>query len=156
MRALVPIVVVALTASTAALAHHGPHCDPHLKNRTPEEVLASHRAALAVGDWATVRCNYDDDAVVINDGGVTEGADDIVADLQFIASLIGTAVPVVVQQQVVSILSGDTHMARVLFTITTPCLDVPDGADTYVIKRGKIVAQTAHGFPVFKCLPPPG
>jgi len=148
------VIASLLLASTAAFAHH-PRCDPHLKNRTPEEVLDSHRAALAAGDWAAVRCNYADDAVVINDGGVTEGADDIVADLQFIASLIGTAVPVVVQQQVVSILSGDTHMARVLFTITTPCLDVPDGADTYVIKRGKIVAQTAHGFPVFKCLPPP-
>jgi ketosteroid isomerase-like protein len=152
MRSLV--IVSFLLASTAGFAN--PKCDPHLTTRTPEEVLDSHRAALAAEDWVAVRCNYADDAVVLNDGGITEGADDIVHDLQFISALIGGAIPVVVSQQVVSILNSDTFLARVLYSISTPCLDVPDGADSYIIKNGKIVAQTAHGFPVFKCFPPPG
>jgi hypothetical protein len=60
------------------------------------------------------------------------------------------------QEIVVSILDNRTHMVRTLFSITTPCVDINDGTDTYIIRDGRIQAQTAHGFPTFKCGPPPG
>lgn len=47
--------------------------------------------------------------------------------------------------------TSPTHMTRLLFTIDTPCVTVPDGIDTYIIRSGQIHAQTSHGFPVFHC-----
>jgi hypothetical protein len=153
MKAIALAATVFLIASGA---HAKGRCDPALKHRSAAEVLESHRAALAAGDWATARCNYAEDAVVINDGGVTTGRDTIIGELQFLASLFGGLIPSVTQEVIVSVLNDRAEMGRVLFTITTQCLDIPDGVDTYVIKNGQIQAQTAHGFPVFKCGPPPG
>src|SRR5581483_8967350 len=80
-----------------------------LETRTPEQVLASHRRALAARDWAEVRLNYADDAVVISDMGVTAGADAIVADLKAIVASLGPAVPTVRRQEMVP-LDERTHM----------------------------------------------
>lgn len=124
-----------------------------LRNRSAEEVLEAHRAALAAGDYASARCNYAEDAVVVNDGGTTTGRDNIIAELQALGGLFGGIIPIVNQEVIVSILNDRAEMARVLFSITTTCVDIPDGVDTYIIKNGKIQAQTAHGFPVFKCAP---
>jgi hypothetical protein len=150
------LVVTALAVSAAPAGAKQPKCDHSLKDRSAEEVLDDHRAALAVGDWEAVGCNYAEDAKVISDGGVIEGRDAIVAALQGFAGFFGGAVPMVNEEVIVQILNHNTDMARVLFSISTPCVDIPDGADTYIIKKGKIEAQTAHGFPVFKCGPPPG
>ncbi|HZP49416.1 MAG TPA: nuclear transport factor 2 family protein [Vicinamibacterales bacterium] len=117
-----------------------------METRTPEQVLASHRRALAARDWAAVRLNYADDAVVISDMGVTAGADAIVADLKAIVASLGPAVPTVRRQEIVP-LDECTHMVRVLFSVATPALDVPDGVDTYFVRQGRIVGQTAHGAP---------
>ncbi len=117
--------------------------------RPPEEVLESHRRALAERDWPAVRRNYAHDAIVITDIGVTTGVNAIVAELQTIVASAGAATPVLRHQQIVT-LDDRTHVARVLFAITTPRFDVPDGVDTYVIRDGVIVAQTAHGVPLFK------
>ncbi|MDP2344553.1 MAG: nuclear transport factor 2 family protein [Deltaproteobacteria bacterium] len=153
MRAIALTGLVFLLASAADAK---PRCDPSLRHRTAAEVMESHRAALSAGDWETARCNYAPDAVVINDGGVTEGRDAIIGQLQFLGSLFGGLIPSVTQEVVVSILNDRAEMVRLLFTISTQCLDIPDGVDTYIVKNGQIQAQTAHGFPVFKCGPPPG
>ena len=136
-------------AATPADAVHTAATAPRLASRTPEQVLDSHRNALAAHDWPAVRLNYADDAIVISDFGVTAGADAIVADLKAIAASLGPAIPVVRQQQVVPLGDG-AHMVRLLFAITTSKIDVPDGVDTYIVRRGRIVGQTAHGAPVVK------
>lgn len=147
------ILAVSLLA-VPAFAHGRDRCnDRALRNRSAEEVLEAHRAALAAGDYAAARCNYAEDAVVVNDGGVTIGRDNIIADLQALGGLFGGIIPIVNQEVIVSILNDRAEMGRVLFSITTPCIDIPDGVDTYIVKNGKIQAQTAHGFPVFKCAP---
>ena len=150
-----------LAATLAIVAAAGPaaarpRCDPSLRHRSAEQVLAAHRAALATGDWDAARCNYAEDAVVINDGGVAVGVDTIIGQLQFLGSLFGGLIPVVTQEVTVSILNDRAEMVRLLFSISTQCLDIPDGVDTYIIQNGQIQAQTAHGFPLFKCGPPPG
>lgn len=133
----------AITAIEAAAAADD---EAGLSTRTPEQVLESHRHAIAARDWPTVRCNYAADAIVISDLGVTVGADAIVAELETITASIHPAMPVVREQQVVAVGSG-THMVRVLFTLTAPFVDVPDGIDTYIVRQGRIVGQTAHGVP---------
>lgn len=168
MRHILVITVLGLFASVGADAHdrdrrgrgHNDHdhhrqCARSLNNRTAEQVLESHRAALNAGDFDAVSCNYAEDAVVIADGNVTHGRDNIVADLEMIAGLFGGVFPIVNQQTVVSILRDRAEMAQVLFSIETQCVAIEDGADTYIIKDGKIQAQTSHGFPTFTC-PPPG
>lgn len=128
-------------------------CPSDLDKRTPEEVLADLRAAVAAGDMDAAMCNYDLDAVRISDGGVDVTHDEIRAALEFELALFGGTLPVVVQEIVVPApaASSKTHLVRVLFTIDTSCVSVPDGVETYVIEKGLIQGQTWHGFPVFHC-----
>lgn len=158
MRHLAFAVAVAALVASSASAHggrgHHRDCARSLNNRTADQVLDDHRAALAAGDWDAVGCNYAEDAVVISDQGTISGREDIVAALQGLSGFLGGAIPMVVEEVIVSILNDRAEMGRVLFSVTTPCVDIPDGADTYIIKNGKIQAQTAHGLPVFKCAPP--
>ncbi len=159
------IVLAVSMLALPALAHGGndrprpPRPPRHecnerqIRSRSAEEVLISHRAALAAGDWDQVACNYTEDAVVITDGGVIEGRANTVIALQQLSGFFGGTIPMVNEEVIVSIMNDRAEMARVLFSINSPCVDINDGADTYVIKNGRIQAQTAHGFPTFKCAP---
>lgn len=151
------LAILVTTCATSALASPSDiECPKGWRHRTPEQVLADHRAALAAGDVALdVQCNYARDAVVISDQGVDRGREAIALSLQGLVAFFGGAVPLVHSEIVVSVLNPNTHMVKLLFSVETPCIDVPDGVDTYVIRHGQIHAQTAHGFPVFKCGPPP-
>jgi hypothetical protein len=126
-------------------------CSPELKERAPEQVLADHRAALAAQDWDAARCNFHPDAKMISDSGVSEGVDAIIAEFQQLATFFGGYLPAVYSEIVLSILDSDRYMARVLYFFDTPCVDVGDGADTYIIRKGQIVALTTHGFASFSC-----
>jgi hypothetical protein len=149
------VVTIALIGAGAANAGDG-LCPPQHKNRTPEQVLEDHRAWLAQGDVdRDVQCNYARDAVVVSDMGVDEGRDAIRLSLLGLVQFFGGAVPAVHSEVVVTVMNDRTHLAKVLFSVETPCISVPDGIDTYVIKNGQIHAQAAHGFPVFTCGPPP-
>lgn len=148
-------IVIALTFLTLpALANgqaKGRDCAPELEHRSAAEVLEAHRAALNAGDWDAVACNYAADAIVISDQGVTHGRENVVLDLQGLAGLFGGTFPQVNQEVIVSVLNDKAEMARVLWYITLPCVSINDGADTYIIKKGQIHSQTAHGFPTFTC-----
>ncbi len=158
---MMAFAAVFMTLAQAAYAHGddgegggNAGCAPGLKNRTAAQVLVAHRAALAAGDWLAVGCNYGKNAKVISDQGVTTGRADIVLALQGLSGFFGGTIPMLNQEVIVTILGGNTEMARVLFSITTPCVTIADGVDTYIIKDGRIQAQTAHGFPTFTCAPP--
>lgn len=153
MQRLLALVVMTLAGSAAA---HDGDCPRGYRDRTAEEVLADHRAWLAVGDVdRDADCNYAIDAVVVSDQGVDQGREAIRASLQGFVNFFGGVVPIVHSEVVVTVLNNRTYLVRLLFAVETPCVDVPDGADTYVVKRGQIHGQTSHGFPVFKCAPPP-
>jgi hypothetical protein len=123
----------------------------NLHQRTPPLVLAAFRAARAAGDWDVVRCNLDEDAVMISDNDVTNGADEIILELQALRTFFQGATPTVYSEIVVNVLGGNRSMVRQLHFIDTPCVDMPDGTDTYIIKAGQIAAITSHGFFVFSC-----
>lgn len=137
-------------ALTTVGANAAQQCDPGTFKRTAEQVLEDHRAALAAGNLDAVSCNYASDAVVIGDGGIDTGHDQIRSSLRFFLAIFDGTQPQVVQQVVVAT-TGREEVVRLLFTIDTPCIVVPDGIDTYVIKRGQIHSQTSHGFPIFQC-----
>ncbi|HUG38057.1 MAG TPA: hypothetical protein VML54_13955 [Candidatus Limnocylindrales bacterium] len=60
--------------------------------------------------------------------------------------MFGGAVPTVTEEIIEPILNGPhTHMVRLRFELTLLFGSIPDGLDTYIITRGRIVAQTAHG-----------
>lgn len=145
-----------LAAAVAALTPPPPplpaFCGPAALERTPEEVLNDHFDGLAAGDLDRVYCNYHPDAQLIGDGGIDQGQDAIRSTWDFFLQVYGGAQPNRIQQLVVP-LDHETHLVRLLFTVDTPCVAVPDGVDTYVIRRGQIHAQTHHAFPVFLCLP---
>jgi hypothetical protein len=42
-------------------------------------------------------------------------------------------------------MNGHTSIVRLRFTLILPFGSIPDGLDTYVITKGRIVGQTAHG-----------
>ncbi len=146
---LMVLTVVAAGLVWAGTATAG--CAPELKDRTPQQVLADHRAALAAEDWDAARCNFHPDAQMISDNGVSEGVEPIIAEFQALAAFFGGNFDQVYQEIVVSILDSERHLARVLYTVDTTCSDVPDGIDTFIIRRGRIVARTTHGFIVFTC-----
>jgi hypothetical protein len=127
------------------------HCPSNLHQRSPEQVLDDHRAALAAGDFDAAICNYATDAIVIGDGGIDTGHEQIRSSLEFFNRVFEGTQPQVIQQIVVDVLTNQTSMVRLLFTIDHPCISVPDGIDTYIIRRGLIHGQTSHAFPVFTC-----
>jgi hypothetical protein len=146
------LMVLAVVAAGLAWAETATAaCSRELHERTPQQVLADHRAAITAGDWDAARCNFHPDAVLISDNGVSQGADAIVAEYQALVAFFGGNFDQVYQEIVVSILDSEKYMARVLYTVDTACSDVPDGIDIYLIRRGRIVALTTHGFIVFTC-----
>lgn len=89
---------------------------------------------------------------MISDNGVSTGVNPIVAEFQALVAFFGGTTPTVYSEIVVTIPPGDNRfMVRTLSFIDTVCVDVPDGTETYVIKGGKIVSLTTHGFFVFSC-----
>jgi hypothetical protein len=147
------VALIALAALPARV-RGGEACPAGSEDRTPEKVLEDHRGALLAGDVERdVLCNYAQGAVVISDQGVDSGRDAIRRALQGRVTAFRGAVPTV-RSQVIQPLPSHGHMVRVLFSIETPCVDLPDGVDTYLIQKGRILAQTAHASPTFKCAPP--
>jgi ketosteroid isomerase-like protein len=148
------VLALLALALPSALVHRGESCPAGYEDRTPERVLEDHRQALLAGDVERdVLCNYAPDAVVISDQGVDSGRDAIRIALQRLVAAFQGAVPTV-RSQVVLPLPGRGHMVRVLFSMETSCIDLPDGVDTYLIQAGRILAQTAHASPTFKCASP--
>jgi hypothetical protein len=123
-------------------------CPKDLKKRSPDQVVAALRAALAAGDWEAVGCQYAPRAFLADDQGVLVGVDEIVSSLMSLDALFGGVQPVIRE---------DTYfhdMARILWTLDAGWIVIPDGVDTYVIKKGRIEMQSRHGLIEFTGPPP--
>jgi hypothetical protein len=154
LEAAFALLALATLPAAARAPQTSESCPVAYEGRTPDKVLEDHRGALLAGNVELdVLCNYAPDAVVISDQGIDSGREAIRTALKGLATAFQGAVPVV-KSQVIQPLSGGGHMVRVLFSMQTPCVDLPDGVDTYLIRRGRILAQTAHASPSFKCAPP--
>jgi hypothetical protein len=139
------VTSIVLTLATLAPAAAATACPQGLQSRTPQQVLVDHRAALTAGDLELAMCNFAEDAVVIHDNGIDRGRDAIRASLAFLQFVFGGVVPDVTEEIVEPIINNHTFMVRLRFELSLPFGSIPDGLDTYIITKGRIVAQTAHG-----------
>ena len=113
-------------------------CARHLRQRSPEQVIRAHVAAIIAGDLDAAMCDFAPNAAVILPGQVITGETNIRAGLSGMAAVLGTGTP--------TIQTLTVHDDTVLLTFSAygfPCI-IPDGSDTYVVKQGRIVVQTVH------------
>lgn len=130
-------------AASAPLPITAPGCSPTLKQRTPEQVIADHYAALGAGDLERAMCDYAVDARVIMPGSVGRGIDQIRAGFLGMAQMFGGAMPTI------NSITIDGEVVLLTYSIYTPTVSIPDGSDTFVIRNGLIYYQIVHSPLVF-------
>lgn len=110
-----------------------------LTRRDPRQVLDDHLALAAAGDWRTdLERNVADDVVVLTGFGVFEGRDEI----RVLAELLDAQLPNARFEYTTIVVRGD--VAFLEWTADADGARVRDGADSFVIRNGRIVAQTIH------------
>jgi hypothetical protein len=113
--------------------------DRALENRTPTEVLEDHLALAAAGDWETdIERNVADDIVVLTGFGVFEGRDQV----RLLAELLDAQLPNARFEYTAVVVRGDVGFLE--WRADADGARVRDGADSFVIRDGRIVAQTIH------------
>lgn len=128
--------------------HHTPspspwHCGRPDRHATPTQVLQARFAAMARQDLNAIACSYAEDAVVILPGSVVRGRDAVMQAFAGFAALLGGAAPTIAS------LTAADEVVLVLYSVTTPSVSIPDGADTFIVRDGQIATQTVHGSFVF-------
>ena len=125
-------------AASGSTPSPGDSCPRPNVLRTPEQVVRQHVAALASGDLAGATCDYAEDATVLLPGQVVSGRDAIGQALAGFSGLLGGAPPAI------ETLTSSGPLVLLTFQdLGAPCT-IPDGADTYVVVAGRILAQTVH------------
>lgn len=105
----------------------------------PLIVLHHHLAAFGAGDVDEIVADYTEDAVLITANGVTRGVDALrTAFSGFFAGLFapGTYEFALDSERV------EGEVAHITWHATCSTTEIPLGTDTFVIRDGKIVAQT--------------
>jgi len=133
-----PILLVSSAPARDGAAKERRDCPSGLGHRTAQEAIVEHLALLRAGDLEAALCDYAEDAVVILPGQVASGIDEIRIGLSGFAQLFGDAVP-----EVDSLTTVDA-VVLLTFHVSGPDLSIPNGSDTYVVKRGLIRYQTVH------------
>lgn len=110
-----------------------------LTGRSPREVLEDHLALAASGDWATdLERNVAEDVVVLTGFGVFEGVDEV----RVLAELLDAQLPDARFEYTAVVVRGEVGFLE--WTADAEGARVRDGADSFVIRDGRIVAQTIH------------
>lgn len=113
--------------------------DRALENRTASEVLDDHLALAAAGDWQTdLERNVADHIVVLTGFGVFEGRDQV----RILAELLDAQLPNARFEYTAVVVRGDVGFLE--WRADADGARVRDGADSFVIRDGRIVAQTIH------------
>ncbi|QRK05040.1 nuclear transport factor 2 family protein [Archangium violaceum] len=118
-------------------------CPKLSKKLSAEEVFAGRMEALLAGNLDLAFCYYAEDAVIVLPGSVVQGREQVRIAFTNFGSVFGGVIP---QPSSVTI-SGEIVLAT--FSLDTPHASVQDGADTFVIRDGRIQAQTVHASIVF-------
>lgn len=111
---------------------------------SPEQIVAHHMAAAAKGDIDAIVADYADDAVVIAPGGMTQGKADI---RKMFAGIFGgppgSHAPMDVKQQFYT-----REIGYITWVQNAGKPEELHGSDTFVVRQGKIVAQTVALVPL--------
>jgi ketosteroid isomerase-like protein len=149
------IAAAATLVTRPARGANRPGCSHSLKHRSAQQTISEHLALLQAGRIDEAMCDYAEDAVVVLPGQTVRGLNDIRAGLSGIGALLGGAVP-----QIQTLTATENVVLLTFSAFGVPCT-IPDGSDTYVVEKGRIVTQTVHdtfhSAPGFVCpLAPPG
>jgi uncharacterized protein (TIGR02246 family) len=106
---------------------------------TTQDVLDRHLAAFAAGDADAVAANYTDDAIVINQNAVVTGRDAIRENYARVFS--GPFAPGT-YTFTLDLTRVDGEVAYITWHAECATIDIVFGTDTFVIRDGKIAAQT--------------
>ena len=145
-RRLSALVVAAITSSAMCLDASGQGmrsgqdvCPKQLQHRSPSQVLEAHLAAFRSGNAALMACDYAKDAVFILPGSVAVGPEQIEATFAGFFQAAGAL-------NSLTITSTTAQGGAILMTykIDSAHILVADGADTFVIEKGRIVLQAGN------------
>ncbi len=113
--------------------------DTALLHRSPAEVLDDHLRKRKEGSVEQdLSRNYADDLVVLTGGGVFRGHD----GLRQLAERLRKELPDATFDYRTRLVEGEVGFLEWSARSANACVD--DGADSYVIRGGRIVAQTIH------------
>jgi ketosteroid isomerase-like protein len=111
---------------------------------TPEQIVARHMAAAASGDVDGIIADYADKAVVISPSGQTRGT---AALRKMFAGIFGgppgSRAPLEVRQKVFT-----REIGYIVWVQNEGKPEELRGSDTFVVRKGKIVAQTVMLVPM--------
>jgi hypothetical protein len=116
-----------------------PTAEERLKRRTTLEVFHDHLALMAEGDRATdLARNYDDHSIVLTSMGVFRGRHGRSA----LGDWIHTKVPFADLEIVTRLVSGE--VAFLEWNARSRHAEITGGANSYLIRDGRILVQTVH------------
>jgi hypothetical protein len=107
--------------------------------RSTQEVLDDHLSTSFNGNVEDdLARNYAEDVVVVSNWGVEHGHD----GMRRTAALLQSQLPECTFAYTLRLVAGEVGMLE--WTGHSPAGSVRDGVDSYVIRDGRIVAQTIH------------
>ncbi len=117
----------------------GVSSEAEIAGRAPREVLDDHLALAAAGDWETdLARNVAEDVVVLTGFGVFEGREQV----RVLAELLDAQLPRARFEYTTVVVRGEVGFLE--WRAEADGARVRDGADSFVIRDGRIVAQTIH------------
>ena len=109
--------------------------------RSAEEVLDDHlNLSLDASVEDDLRRNYAEDVVLLTSFGTYRGYE----GARYLAELLGQQVPDAIFEYRNLLVDGDVGFLEWTATSRTTSARIDDGADSYVFRDGRIVAQTIH------------
>jgi hypothetical protein len=114
-------------------------CPRQLQHRSVEQVLQAHLAAFRGANAALLACDYARDATFIMPGTVVRGRDDIQATFAGFFQTAG-----LINQVSVASMTIEGEVVLMTYSVDSAHLLVAAGVDTFVVRHGRIVAQTVY------------
>ncbi|WOX16971.1 nuclear transport factor 2 family protein [Streptomyces sp. N50] len=109
-----------------------------MQTRTPEEVYASHGAALVAEDLDKLAANFAEDAVVVTPKGVLHGKEGVRENF----TRLFADLPKADWEMKTTLFGGEVLFLE--WTATSAKSSATHGVDTFVIRDGLIRAQTVR------------
>jgi hypothetical protein len=116
-----------------------PTAEERLRRRTTQEVFDDHLALMASGDPAAdLARNYSDHSIVLTSMGVFRGQH----GRRSLGDWIHTKVPFAELEIVTRLVSGE--VAFLEWNARSRHTEITSGANSYLIRDGRILVQTVH------------
>jgi SnoaL-like domain len=102
-----------------------------------EETLQKHLQAFGSGDVDAVMADYDETAVFIKQDGTLRGTDEIRSFFETLVADLPPGSTLDVSEQIV-----EEEIAYIVWSGESEKVKIPFATDTFIVRDGKIVAQT--------------